>query len=96
MNLGFEFKPVVWMATILATIDAVLLANDTLSLLPDGWTKWLLLASAILTGILGKLVYSRVTPLADPKAANGRALVPSPPARVPPGTPTTYLDATSE
>lgn len=94
MNLGFQFKPVVWMAGVLAAIDAVLALNETMQLLPDGWTKWLLAASAILTGLLGRLVYRRVTPLADPKAANGRPLVPVPPGRVPPGTPDDALDAT--
>lgn len=94
MKLGFEFKPVVWMVGLLATIDAVLAANEAFHLLPDDATKWLLFASAILTAILGRMVYNRVTPLADPKAANGLPLVPTPPARVPPGTPDSALDAT--
>jgi hypothetical protein len=96
MKLGFEFKPVAWMAGVLAVIDAVLAINEGAHLLPEGWTKWLLLVSAVLTAVLGRLVYNRVTPLADPKAANGLPLVPTPPARVPPGTPESALDATED
>jgi hypothetical protein len=96
MNLGFQFKPVAWMAGVLAAIDAVLAANEAFHLLPDDATKWLLFASAILTAILGRMVYNRVTPLADPRAANGRTLVPTPPARVPPGTSDAALDATDD
>jgi len=96
---GFKFKPVAWMSTILGILVALMALDDALKeagagdLVPTRWEPYVLGAIAILTAVLGKLAHDRVTPLADPKAANGRALVPTPPATVPPGTPQQYLRA---
>src|SRR5688572_26443423 len=91
---NFRFQPVAWMTSILAVLDAVIAANELYPVVPESWTPMLLFISAALTAVLGRMVWSRVTPLADPHAANGRELVPTPPARIPPGTPETSLDAT--
>lgn len=91
--MRLKFQPVAWMTGTLAVLSTLLAVDEQFHVLPEGWTKWLLLASAAITILLGKLTHGVVTPLVDPRAANGRRLVPTPPARVPPGTAESSLDA---
>ena len=90
---GFKFEPVRWATRALALLTALIGVDAMFHLLPATWTPWLLAAEALLALLLGRQVRSVVTPLAAPKAANGRALVPTPPATVPPGTPRQHLRA---
>ncbi|HEV8172847.1 MAG TPA: hypothetical protein VGP91_04285 [Actinoplanes sp.] len=91
---GFKFEPVAWLTTLAVVLGAVLEADAQYHFLPATWGHWAAVVAAVVGLILVALkARSKVTPLADPKAANGRTLVPSPPAKVPPGTPEQYLDA---
>ncbi|HEX8106117.1 MAG TPA: hypothetical protein VF516_00250 [Kofleriaceae bacterium] len=99
MKINFKFQPVAWMSTVLGALTALMTLDETLEqthagdIVPTAWEPYVLGAIAVLTAVLGKVVHSKVTPLADPRAANGRPLVPVPPARVPSGASPDALDA---
>lgn len=73
---GFKFAPVAWMTMTLGVLTAVEAVNETLRLLPSSWTPYLVGAITVLTAVLGRLAYDRVTPTAAPKDDAGNALVP--------------------
>jgi hypothetical protein len=100
--MSFKLKPVAWMTGILGFLSAVVALDETLEatgtadLIPATVEPYAQGAIVFLTILLGKMTYNRVTPLADPRAANGRQLVPTPPAKIPPGVGPSALDATRE
>jgi len=81
---GFKFEPVVWLATIAAVLGAVLDADAQYHFLPTTWGHWVAVAVAVVGLVLVALrARGAATPLAAPRAANGRPLVPAPPATIP-------------
>lgn len=70
--------PVAWMTialTFLTSADAVAIWTH---LLTKDQATWVALGLALLTAILGKAAHSKVTPVVDPKAADGTPLVRAP------------------
>lgn len=84
-NWAFKFEPVAWMTTIVGVLGALMTLDETLEqtgtadLIPATWEPWVLGITAALTVLLGKVVRGRVTPLADPRSAEGYPLGPVPP-----------------
>ena len=79
--MSFRFKPVAWMTTILAALsgavalDETLEATGTADLIPAAAEPYVQGAIVLLTVILGKLTYNRVTPVAAPKTEDGRPAI---------------------
>jgi hypothetical protein len=70
--------PVAWMTialTFLTSADAVAIWTH---LLTRDQATWVGLALALLTAVLGKATHAKVTPIADPRAVDGTALVRAP------------------
>lgn len=77
MNLkGFRFEPVRYATGALALITALIAVNEIAHVIPEAATPYLLGAETLLAILLGKVVRDRVTPLAAPRDAGERALVP--------------------
>lgn len=77
----FRIFPVAWMTialTFLTSADAVAIWTH---LLTKDQATWVGLTLAGLTAILGKAAHDKVTPVADPKAADGTPLVKAPTMR---------------
>lgn len=80
--MGFKFKPLAWMTGILTTLGALMTLDRTLEeagvqdIIPEAWEPYVQGAIVLLTVILGKAAYDRVTPLAAPKDDAGTPLVP--------------------
>lgn len=90
-------RPVLIYGCVMAALIVLTTSADAANVIPDSVLVWLRLATAILGGVGGALfVQDKVTPLSSPQAADGRALVPSPPAKVPAWTPPAELDATEK
>lgn len=81
--MSFKFKPVAWMTGILSALGALMALDDTLertgaaNLIPEAWEPYCQGAIVVLTVILGKAAYDRVTPLAAPRDSAGARLVPA-------------------
>lgn len=95
MDNGPKFEPVAWLTAASGVLLAIQAADEVTNLLPDRVAAWVAFLSIAVVALLGFLARKVTTPLADPKAADGRLLVPSPPARVSPDTPLSELDATT-
>jgi hypothetical protein len=90
-------RPVLLYGAVVAALQAVLSMADLSNLVPEKVIAILNMVLIILLAVGGALfVQGQVTPLSDPQASDGRKLVPSPPAEVPPGTPVARLDATED
>jgi hypothetical protein len=74
--MKIKFEPVRWMTGTLAIVAGLIAANETLHVLPAGWSEVLLYASMVLTVVLGAITRSKVTPLAAPRLDEGTPLVP--------------------
>jgi hypothetical protein len=86
-------RPVLIFGAALAALTALTTYADIENMIPTGPLNWIRLGTVILGAGGAFWVQSQVTPLANPQAKDGRPLVPSPPARVPAGTPDAALDA---
>lgn len=73
-------RPVLVVASILVTLQAVAAAAEFTDTIPDAAFGWIILAIAGLQALLALWTQGQVTPLADPKDTSGRALVPALPA----------------
>lgn len=73
---GFTFKPVAWMTTILTALTALMALDETIDVIPERVSPFILAAIAVLTAVLGKLVHDKVTPVAAPVATTGVPLTP--------------------
>lgn len=75
----FRFEPVKWLTTVSAVLVIATGATQTPPFDHVHWiaagTPYLAGATAVVTAILGALARSKVTPLARPQTADGRALV---------------------
>ena len=69
-------KPVAWLTTIVALLTALDGTLTGLHVLSPAVGGWLAGAVAVLTTILGVITHNNVTPVANPKSADGRPLVP--------------------
>lgn len=78
---GFRFEPIKWMTVILGVLVALEGVQEFADLLPEKVNGFILLAIAILTGVLGKLARDKVTPLARPRDEAGRPLIHGTPTR---------------
>jgi hypothetical protein len=75
-------RPVVVYAAVMAGLAAVLGFGGLADLIPAVAIAWLTLATAVISAVGGVLVQGVVTPLSDPRDAEGRRLLPSgPPPR---------------
>jgi hypothetical protein len=90
----FKFEPVAWLTTVAAVLLAIQAADEVTGLLPDQVAGWIAFLSIVVVTLLGLLARQVSTPLAKPEAADGRTLVPTPPAKVPAGTSEEALDVT--
>jgi hypothetical protein len=73
---GFTFKPVAWMTTILGILTGLMTLDETVDVLPENVSPWVLAAIGVLTVVLGVIVHGKVTPVAAPKASTGVPLTP--------------------
>lgn len=90
-------RPVLIYGALVAGLQALLSAADLGNLMPQKTIAILNIVLIVLLAVGGALfVQTKVTPLSDPQAADGRTLVPSPPAKVPTGTDPARLDATED
>lgn len=90
-------RPVLIYGALVAGLQALLSTADLANLLPEKVIDILNIVLVVLLAIGGALfVQTKVTPLSDPQASDGRALVPSPPATVAYGTDPARLDATED
>ena len=64
------------MTTILTVLIAIMTVDETIDIIPDNVSPYVLAAIAVLTAILGKLAHDKSTALADPKASTGVPLAP--------------------
>lgn len=69
-------RPVLWVMSVLAGINAVLAVGTLQDLVPVVVYGWVMLASAGIQASVQFWVQSQVTPLNDPKGADGTQLVP--------------------
>jgi hypothetical protein len=69
--------PVRWMSGAMAVLSAVIAYLAAEHLASRTVLAWLGLISVILSGVLGQVTHSAVTPLADPKNSAGEPLVPA-------------------
>lgn len=88
----FQVKPVAWLTTAAVVVGALLEADREWHVLPGNVGHWLGFAAGALALIVaGVKAHGAVTPLADPKTADGRPAVLKPvselvdPARNQPG-----------
>lgn len=72
-----KLNPVAWLTTLIAVLTAADGALEGLHILSPTVAATAAGAIAVLTAILGAITHTRVTPLANPRDDNGRALVPS-------------------
>lgn len=89
-------EPVAVYTALVAALTALLAIPDLGEHISPGVRFWLGVALAVLIAVGGVLVRGQTTSLAEPTARDGRPLVPSPPAEVPPRTPPAALDATEQ
>ena len=73
---GFKFQPVVWMTAILTILTTLMTIDETVDILPEKVSPFIIGAIAVLTAILGKLAHDKVTATADPKTTIDGTLVP--------------------
>lgn len=68
----FRFEPVAWLTTLAVVVGALLQADAEYHVLPAAWARWLAFA-ALAAGLIVAGVKTRgaVTPLADPRDADG-------------------------
>jgi hypothetical protein len=88
-------RPVLIFGLVLAVLTAVTTYADIENLIPAGILNWMRLGTVVLGAGATFWVQAQVTPLTDPRAKDGRELVPTPPAKIPPGTTEAQLDATT-
>jgi hypothetical protein len=92
--MRFKFEPVAWLTTVAAVLLAIQAADEVTGMLPDRFAGWLAFLSIAVVTLLGLLARQVSTPLAKPEAADGRTLVPTPPATVPASASKESLDVT--
>lgn len=73
---SFKFQPVLWMTTIVTVLTALMTLDETVDILPEKVSPYVLGAIAVLTAILGKLAHDRATATADPKTTIDGTIVP--------------------
>lgn len=73
---GFKFQPVAWMTAVLAVLTALMTLDETIDVLPEAVSPFVIGAIAVLTVVLGVIVKGKVTPTAAPKDDAGTPLVP--------------------
>lgn len=76
---GFKFEPVAWLTTLCALVIALAGSQELAGILPPTLAGWLYMAAVVAVVILGVIARGRVTPLARPRDADNRRLVPTPP-----------------
>lgn len=86
-------EPVAIYTALVAALTALLAIPDLGDHVSPTIRFWLGVVLVILVAGGGALVRGQTTSLADPTAKDGRPLVPSPPAEVPPSTPPSALSA---
>jgi hypothetical protein len=64
------------MTSIVAALTALMTLDETVDVLPDRFTPFVLGAIAVLTVILGWVAHNKSTALAAPKASTGVPLAP--------------------
>ena len=71
-------RPVLIYAAVMAGLSAVTGYAGLDQLIPSQAVAWLALVTVVTGAVGGVLVQGRVTPVADPRAVDGRPLVPNP------------------
>lgn len=70
-------EPVRILWVVVVALGAVLGVGGVADYIPDRVLFWLGVLFAVLTAVVGEMVRSRVTPLADPRDNQGRPLAPA-------------------
>ncbi|MEU5950526.1 hypothetical protein ABZ793_33995 [Micromonospora sp. NPDC047465] len=89
-------RPVLIYAAVMAGLTTLTGYAGLDQLIPAQAVAWLALVTLVVGAVSGVLVQGQVTPLSSPQASDGRALVPTPPARVPDHATRRDLDATAD
>lgn len=84
--MGSRPRPVLIVTMALAGLGAVTGFAGLTDLVPAKVVLWLALVNAVAIAMSGVYLQAVVTPLSDPRSADGRRLVPAEPAQPPSGT----------
>lgn len=78
--MNFKFRPVAWLTTLAALVIALAGSQEFVQLLPPQVAGWLTMAGVGAVILTGVMAHGSVTPLARPRDADNRRLVPTPPS----------------